>query len=384
MSTIAFVPVRCGSKSIPFKNIKPLHGRPLVFWTLQALQQAEKIDRIVVATDCDEIIDTVKNYGFNKTEIYNRSTENAADESSTESVMLEYLSKHKPDNNDLFILVQATSPFTQATDFNRAIDQYINTNADSLLTCCRIKRFFWSADGTALNYNYQQRPRRQDFSGTLVENGAFYISSVKNITESKNRLSGKISIYEMPEYTFTELDEPEDWKIAEHIMQKLPGNIYNTKQIKIVLSDIDGVLTDAGMYYSENGDELKKFSTYDGMGFKLLQQSGLKTGLITQEDRQLNKRRAEKLKLDFLYQGIDNKLAIAKEICQQENISLNEVAYIGDDINDFELLSHVGVAACPANAASKIKSIPGIVQLSTAGGSGVFREFAEFILKHKQ
>src|SRR5690606_11545956 len=130
------------------------------------------------------------------------------------------------------ILAQATSPFTMAEDFDQAIEQFKNTGVESLLTCSRIKRFFWNSDGTPLNYNYKQRPRRQDFHGTLVENGAFYISSIQQILKEKNRISGKIGIYEMPEYAFLELDEPEDWGYAEHVMRKLHPTVYSNKNIK--------------------------------------------------------------------------------------------------------------------------------------------------------
>lgn len=152
--------------------------------------------------------------------------------------------------------------------------------------------------------------------------------------------------------------------------------------IKLFLSDVDGVLTDAGMYYTESGDEFKKFNTHDGMGFNLLKQAGIKTGIITTEETKIVSRRAEKLKTDYVYQnvGFGGKLKAALEICEKENISMQEVAYIGDDINCIELLSAVGLAACPANATQKVKEIPGIIHLSKSGGEGVVREFIEMIL----
>src|SRR5690606_18540046 len=209
---------------------------------------------------------------------------------------------------------------------------------------------------------------RQDFHGTLVENGAFYISSIQQILKEKNRISGKIGIYEMPEYAFLELDEPEDWGYAEHVMRKLHPTVYSNKNIKLFLSDIDGVLTDAGMYYAENGDELKKFSTYDGMAIKLFREKGIKVGFITSENRELNQRRAKKLKIDFLEQGVEDKLQVASVLCKQENISLDQVAYVGDDINDLELLRAAGICFCPSNAQKSVKQIPGIITLSKRGG----------------
>lgn len=149
--------------------------------------------------------------------------------------------------------------------------------------------------------------------------------------------------------------------------------------IRLFLSDVDGVLTDASMYYTELGDELKKFNTHDGMGFNMLAKEGIKTGIITSEDTKMVERRAKKLKLDYLCQGakFGGKLQAALDICEKEGIGMHQVAYIGDDINCIALLEQVGLAACPANATHKVKAIHGIVHLEKKGGEGAVREFIE-------
>jgi len=379
MSVIASIPVRGGSKSIPGKNIKSFCGKPLIYWNLYALQESD-VDKIVVATDSDNIKVVVESFNFSKVIVYDRSYENAQDTSSSESVMLEYINSSDISGSDIFMLVQATSPFTQAIHFNEALS--LLKDYESILSCCISKKFMWKENGEALNYDIYNRPRRQESTGILVENGAFYISSVSNIVETGNRISGKIGIYRMPTYTLTEIDELEEWGLAEYLMKRF---VLNQKQqdfskIKMFLTDVDGVLTDAGMYYTENGDEFKKFSTYDGMGMQILQKSGVKVGILTSEDKELNRRRAEKLRLDFDFHGVKDKLQFVRDLCESEQITLNEVAYIGDDVNCFELLSNVGIAACPENAIKKIKSIPNIIQLSKKGGEGVVRELVELIL----
>jgi len=383
MSNItAFIPVRGGSKSIPLKNIKDFCGKPLVYWNIKALEDTFEVDKIIVATDSQEIEKTVLSFGFNKTEIYHRVAENAEDTSSTESVMLEFLEQAGLNENDIFMLVQATSPLTMSDDFKNAIQYYKKENFDSLLSVVRFKRFFWNENGTSTNYDYKNRPRRQDFSGELMENGAFYINKVENILKEKNRLSGKIGLYEMPEYTQFEIDEPDDWMIAEQLMKKHILKSTRPKEIKLFLTDVDGVLTDAGMYYSENGDELKKFNTRDGMGFDLLRKNNIKTGIITSESTDIVERRAKKLKVDYLYQGKreGGKLEAALEICNKEKISIENVAYIGDDINCYNLLNAVGAAACPADAIEVIKTISGINIMTKKGGEGCVREFIGKIL----
>jgi 3-deoxy-D-manno-octulosonate 8-phosphate phosphatase (KDO 8-P phosphatase) len=147
----------------------------------------------------------------------------------------------------------------------------------------------------------------------------------------------------------------------------------------LVLTDIDGVWTDAGMYYDQTGNEWKKFSTTDSAGILFCKQMQIPVGIITGEDTEIVKRRAEKLKVDYLYQGINDKLTVAKTLCDELQISLSEVAYIGDDLGDIELLKAVGFSAAPANAPEYIQALVHCVTRKS-GGEGAFREFVEEIL----
>lgn len=148
---------------------------------------------------------------------------------------------------------------------------------------------------------------------------------------------------------------------------------------KLILTDIDGVWTDGGMYYDQTGNEWKKFHTYDSAGILFAHQRGIKVGIITGETTEIVARRAAKLKVDFLFQGVKDKLTVAKELCSKHGITLQEIAYIGDDINDVELLSNVGIAGVPSSAPAYIRRLAN-VPLEKKGGEGVFREFVEFIL----
>lgn len=220
---IAFIPVRGGSKSIPMKNIKPLNGKPLVYWTLKSASEAKCVDKVILATDSKEIKETVKNFNFEKVEIYDREPVNAQDTSSTESVMLEFIQKSDLKNEDKFILIQATSPLLRAEHIDGMYNTFINSNADSIFSGVREKQFHWIETEEGLkpiNYDYRNRPRRQDFQGIIAENGACYINSVENILKDKCRLSGKIITYELPAETAYEIDEESDWKIIEELMKK--------------------------------------------------------------------------------------------------------------------------------------------------------------------
>ena len=145
------------------------------------------------------------------------------------------------------------------------------------------------------------------------------------------------------------------------------------------------------MYYSANGEEMKRFCVYDGMGMVLLRQAGIPCGILTSEQSAIVKARAEKLKLDFLYLGVGSKdrqgsmtkLGAAQKICDKLGIGLEDVCYVGDDVNDLDLLSAVGYPCCPPNARPEVKAVKGIRVLKTPGGQGAIREIADEILKSK-
>ncbi len=153
--------------------------------------------------------------------------------------------------------------------------------------------------------------------------------------------------------------------------------------IKLILTDIDGVWTDGGMYYDQQINELKKFHTYDSAGVMLAHEYGIPVGIITGENTQIVKRRAEKLKIDYLYQGIQNKLEVALSLCNQLDVNIKDVAYIGDDFGDIQLLKAVGYAGVPASAPEYIKKLANVT-LNKKGGEGVFREFVEQLLDVSQ
>lgn len=378
---VAFIPVRGGSKSIPLKNIKEIAGKPLVYWVIKAAAKCEKIDTVYVATDSKEIEQIVNEFKvqdeLSNVKVISRSAQTATDTASTESAMLEFAANYEFDN---IILIQATSPLLKTEDLDKGLELFNIQDTDSVLSVVRQKRFQWkaSAEGLAspINYDIYNRPRRQEYDGYLVENGAFYITSKDLLLKSKNRISGNIRVYEMDDATYYEIDEPVDWTIIEHLLLEREKTYDNIPQIKMFLSDCDGCLTDGGMYYSEKGDELKKFNTKDGMGFQLLKQKGIITGIITGENVDLNQRRAEKLGVDIYKAGVKEKLPVIKHLCELYGIKLENVAYVGDDINDLEVIKAVGFGCCVADAVEPVKDAAKYIS-SSKGGQGAIREIID-------
>lgn len=168
-------------------------------------------------------------------------------------------------------------------------------------------------------------------------------------------------------------------------MRKIKYNnsiIEKCKKIKLVLADVDGVLSDGTRYYSSKGEELKKFHTRDGMGVNLLLRNGIKTGILTKEKSKIVKKWAFDMNVSSVYNGAVRKEHVLNKICKDSGLKKSEIAYIGDDVNDLELLKIVGFSATPNDGIEEAKQLVDYV-CKFDGGIGAFREVADLILSIK-
>ena len=214
---IAVIPARGGSVSIPKKNIKELLGRPLIDWVIKPAIDSGIFTDIYVSTDDDEIAAKALACGA---KVHRRAAHTATNTASTELAIEDFVDAH-PDY-DICCLIQATSPLLVPEDFTKGLKQFVDAKADSLVTAVRTHRFLWEIDAathlaSAKNYEPLRRPRRQDWNGELIENGAFYLFSKKNWEVNRCRLGGKMVLFEMEEHTLTELDSLVDWKVVSHM-----------------------------------------------------------------------------------------------------------------------------------------------------------------------
>ena len=218
---IAYIPARGGSKSIPLKNIKLMAGKPLVWYAAQAACGCDKIDKVYVCTDSKEIAEVVNSFCFEKLEVIGRSEESASDTASTEYGMLEFATKY---DFEKIALLQATSPLVSSLDLTKGFEA-LTPETDSVLSVAVQKRFIWKNNSAGfaepVNYDFLNRPRRQEFAGFFAENGAFYITSKEALLRSGCRISGNIKIVEMPEDSYFEIDELSDWVIGQHLVTKI-------------------------------------------------------------------------------------------------------------------------------------------------------------------
>ena len=224
MNIIAIIPARGGSKRVPRKNIIPLGGKPLIAYSIEHAKRSKLVSRIFVSTDDDEISCISEKYGA---EVIRRPAEISGDISSSESALIHTLNYLKTKNRlepDLIVFLQCTSPLRDKNDIDNAINTFIQEGADSLFSAFRFNKYIWQRkDGSVspINYDYHHRWREQEFPYQVQENGSIYIMKPWILEKCKNRLGGKIAIYEMDALSSLQVDEYEDISLCECILNKM-------------------------------------------------------------------------------------------------------------------------------------------------------------------
>ena len=375
MRWIALLPLRGGSKSIPDKNLRPIAGRPLYAWSLEAALASDCFDAIYAASDSAAIRDAARARFGTRIEVLDRAPENATDTASSEAVMLEVAARTE---SDVLCLIQATSPLTRAEDFRAARRRFEQDQLDSLLTGVELKRFFWRHDGVPLNYHPAHRPRRQEFAGTVMENGAFYFTRTALLRASGVRLGGRIGVHVMAAECAAELDEPDDWPIVEALLRP---RVVAGRDLRLLVVDVDGTLTDGGMYYDSKGEAMKKFDTRDAKGMLMLRDAGVRVCVVTAETSAVVTARMRKLGITDYFPGVKDKLAWLREHLTRWQLEAAQVAYIGDDLNDLEGLAAAGLSCCPADAVPEVRQAVHYV-CAAGGGAGAVREVCDLVRTH--
>lgn len=383
MKKVGCIPLRKGSKSILGKNKRKMVGRPLFTWVLtEAI--FSNLDEIIVFTDDDEIINFINSqYTWTtKVKAVLRNDQNAVDTASTESVLIEFCDLINNDF-DILCLLQATSPLTTYLDIDKILDVVQDEKYDSALTVVNTHRFIWSKEGKPLNYDVFNRPRRQDFEGLLVENGAVYCTTKEAFSGSENRLSGNIGLVKMDEESLCEIDSETDWLIVEELLINRLKKQKEAKKITHFVLDVDGVFTDGTVFYSKEGELAKQFDMRDGMGLEILGEQGIEIMVMTSEQSELVAHRMKKLKIENTFLGVKDKYALLQHLLIEKSIHTSNIAYMGDDVNDLANMCSVGWSITPNNATTTAKRHADIV-LTHESGSGAIREACNFILNYNK
>lgn len=384
MQTLAIIPARGGSKSIPRKNVRFLAGKPLIAHTIEQARQAKLVNRVVVSTDDAEIAAVSQQYNA---EIVWRPAEISGDTATSEAALLYTLSFLREQESylpDILVFLQCTSPLTLAADMDASVWTLLESNADSALAVVPFHYFLWqpTASGEAIGINHDKRvrPLRQQRAPQYLETGAVYVMRTQGFLEAKHRFFGKTVMYVMPTERCLEIDEPVDFEIAEHRMRQQQQQRYVAllpQHIGALVLDFDGVFTDNKVWVLEDGREAVRCDRSDGLGLAKLKCLGLPILVLSSEKNLVVQARCDKLNLTCCH-GIQDKLASLKAWLSEINVPLSEVVYVGNDMNDLACLQAVGCGIVVHDAYPDVRAAAKII-LASPGGQGAIREVTELI-----
>ena len=352
-------------------------GRPLFTWSLEQAITSKCFDETCVITDSPEIRRKISDEFAGMVTVLDPAAAGCVD-TSMENILPEF---QQQVDFDVACVIQAAFPLTRAADFSAAKQIFLAGNLDSLVTVVRSKRLIWTMAGKSVSCEGAY-PNQQGFEEHLLENGAFYLARSKLLTDHRCRTGGRIGFHEMAAETVIEINEGAERIVEEQLLsrQRLTAVGAGASRIRALVVDVDGTLTDGGMYYGPAGEALKKFNTRDAHGLQLLREHGIKVCVISAENSPAVEARMRKLNIDEYHPGIENKFTLLSELARSWNIDLHDIAYMGDDLSDLECLRRAGTAFCPAD------SVPEILQeahyvCKRQGGNGAVREACDLILK---
>ncbi len=377
------IQARIGSQRCKNKMLRDFAGTNLISLALGKYSVEPKSFKLYFAAHEKELLNIGRNYNCAILE---------RDQASADGEKIEIIMNYLHHIQEEYVMfINACCPFLMLDTLNRAVKCFEETKALSMTSVVKSHTWYYFQDGRPINFLDPTTLNTKHTEPLYAVTHSFHIFNRKRFLEKHhfwNHGEKDPYFFEISEQEAVDIDTEFEYKLAESLY--LREQQYNTSdltcklnKIKMLIMDVDGVLTDAGMYYSEDGNELKKFNTRDGMGLKMLRQRGIKQAIITGENTQIVKNRAKKLKIDEIHLGIDDKASTLQSIISKYSLKNEEIAYIGDDLNDIDILKKVGLAFTVSDAPVKIKLNADYVTIAK-GGDGAVREVCDILLKHHE
>lgn len=369
---------------MPNKNLWSVAGEPLLAHSLRQARQSNHVREVCVSTDDDMIAAVATAQGA---EVVRRPLELASDFATSESAILhvldDRLARGIPDP-DIVVFLQCTAPVRRSGDIDRAIEQYVAEDADTMFSACRDQNYIWARrEGRleSITYDYQARQRSQDFEDQYRENGSMFLFQPDFFRAHGNRLGGKIAVFEMDYWSSFDIDTPQHAELVDWILRRPEYRRADSfpDVVSLVVFDFDGVMTDNTVTVSESGEEWVRCDRGDGLGIDRLREAGIPMIILSTEKNLTVAARAQKLRLEH-YQGVGEKGEFLKEYLAKRGVAPKEVVYLGNDVNDSGCFELVGCPVAVADAHPEIIQRAQIV-LSKRGGEGAVRELSDRLLK---
>ncbi|WP_353945328.1 acylneuraminate cytidylyltransferase [Streptomyces sp. HUAS MG91] len=386
---VAVIPARGGSKGIPGKNVAPVGGVSLIGRAVRACRAAERVTRVVVSTDAEDIAAEARRYGA---EIVDRPAELASDTASSEAALLHALDtveERHGDLTDVLLFVQATSPFLTTRDIEGVVSAVLDEGADSAFTASPFHGFVWQgvreADRSAVqaaqgvNHDSAERLRRQDRPEEFLETGAAYAMRAQGFRDKNHRFFGNVALVPVGPDRTLEIDEPADLERARVLAPLMDEPVFPTRaDIDAVVLDFDGTQTDDRVWIDADGHETVAVNRGDGMGISRLRKAGVPVLILSSETNPVVAARARKLDIPVIH-GVESKDVELRKWCEAEGIAPERILYAGNDVNDLPCFELVGWPVAVADAHDIVRERARAVTTSR-GGHGVVREIAAHLL----
>lgn len=381
MKVAGLIPAKGTSARVPNKNLQEILGVPLFLWAANNLSRVLDRRDIYIDTDSEEIEARAKALGFGT---LRRPAELATNATDGNELMRWEASQVEAD-----IYVQHLPPmvFLSEKTLRDAIAR-VSADVESAFGVRREAFYLWTEDGPS--YDLAQIPNSFTLPELVMEGMGLYVTRAEALRRAGTRVTERYAMIELDRFEGIDIDLPEDLAFARAVAQGLePSSEYRRgidelfvrDDIKLLILDVDGVMTDGGMIYADTDLELKRFNTRDGVGIKRALEAGAEVGFLSAGSNEpLVRRRAQVLGVERVYAGNEPKLRVAERWAQEMGVELSEVAFIGDDLPDLELGERVGCFACPSDAAAPVRG-RAHVRLAKRGGEGCVREFVDRFLR---
>jgi len=381
---VCVIPAGGDSKGIPGKCLMDFCGKPLIAWSILQAQQAKSVNGVYVSSDDDAVLRIAEDFGATPIRYADRLSVDAPTLEAVLMHAINHIEKERSEKIDVVLFLHPASPLREAEDIDGAVKKLTDDNADSLFSSARFAdSFVWMQTEKGLeciNFTCNRSFRQQDVKPRYLENGSIYLFKPEIVRTTNNHLGGRIATYEMEFWKASRIDTQQDkafWelffktRLTERFVDLSPD------AIDLIVYDFDGVMTDNRVLTLQDGTEAVFANRSDGFAVRRMNEMGIKQVIISTETNPVIKARAEKIGIPCL-QGIGNKLTILKKYISENNIDKGKVVFIGNEINDVEAMSYVGLPVAPADAYPEVKDMAMIV-LKARGGKGVVREFFSLI-----
>lgn len=388
---IAIILARGGSKGIPGKNLRKVAGISLVGRAISAAKNSVGVAEVYVSTDDAAIAEEATRWGA---EVIERPAAIAGDTATSESGWLHAIESIRASGEivpEVLVFLQCTSPFTIGEHIDDCLRQMAAQNADCTLSVIEDHSFLWrrNEDGNGRGINHderQQRVRRQDLEPAYKENGAIYVVRRSAFETAGNRFCGKVALAPVDQPPF-EIDSIADLEVCDAIVRTREGGAGPSANlmrrlglVRALVMDFDGVHTDDRAWVDSQGNEAVTVSRRDGMGIERLRKLGRhKTVIVSKERVDVVHARARKLGVECYNQTEDKTHAIGEWLKRNE-LTWNDVLYVGNDVNDLGPLQRAGVSACPNDAHREVLAVADWI-VPFGGGSGAVREICDRLIE---